>query len=354
MAEDRAQRSEEPTPRRQHKAREEGQVASSRDFTAALQFLAAVAMMAIFGADVSTSLLTAMRGMLRAAFAQDLGAAELQSLAGAVLYDGLSIFWRFAGALLVIGLVSHLAQTGFAWTPKRLTPDLKRLDPLQKLADLPGENLTQTGKALLLLPLLGLVFYFVIASQADGFLELSALSARAGSLRVARTLIDLLLKAGFCLLLIGALDLYRQRRKVHKKLMMTKQEVRQEQKDIEGDPQIKARLRRLQRERSRRRMMSEVPTATVVVTNPTHYAVALRYEPRLMPAPRVVAKGLDLVALRIRSIAEEHEIPLVENPPLAQTLYRSAEVGDEIPEDLYNAVAEILAYIFKLSGRDAF
>ncbi len=354
MAEDNAQRTEEPTPRRKQKAREEGQVAASRDFTSSLQFLAAVGMVGIYGAEVCAAVLTSMRGLFHAAFRESLGAGELRALAGAALYDGMSIFWYFAAALLVIGLVSHMAQTGFAWTPKRLAPDFKRLNPAQKLKDMPGENLAQTGKALLLLPLLGLVFYFVLAGETASFLELPALSAPAGSVRVGLTLLDLLLEAGVCLLALGLLDLYRQRRKIHKKLMMTKQEVRQEQKDAEGDPHIKARMRRLQREMMRRRMMSDVPTATVVVTNPTHYAVALRYEPERMVAPRVVAKGLDLIALRIRSVAEEHEIPIVENPPLAQTLYRSAEVGDEIPEDLYAAVAEILAYIFKLSGRDRF
>ena len=351
MAEDRAQRTEEPTPRRKQKAREEGQVASSRDFTSALQFLAAVGMLSIFGAEACRSVLISMRGLFRSAFREHVGAGELQSLAGAALHDGLSIFWTFAAVLLTIGLLSHMAQTGFAWTPKRLAPDMQRLNPAQRIKDLPGENLAQTAKALLLLPLLALVFYLVIAGQAETFLELPALSDRAGSVRVAVTLLDLLVRAGFCLLLLGLLDLYRQRRKMHKKLMMSKQEVRQEQKDIEGDPHVKARLRRMQREMMRRRMMADVPKATVVVTNPTHYAVALRYEPERMPAPRVVAKGLDLIALRIRALAEEHEIPIVENPPLAQTLYRSAEVGDEIPEDLYHAVAEILAYIFKLSGR---
>lgn len=354
MAEDRAQRTEEPTPRRKRKAREEGQVASSRDFTSALQFLSAMGLVALFAQQVSVAVLASMRGLFREAFREHLGLGELQALAGAALYDGMAIFWLFAGVLLLVGLVSHMTQTRFAWSPKRLAPDFKRLNPITKLKYLPGDNLAQTGKALLLLPLLTLIFYFVVAGQADAFLELPALSAEAGAVRVGRTLLDLLLMAACCLLILGVFDLWRQRRKVHKKLMMTKQEVRQEQKDVEGDPHIKARLRRLRRDMMRRRMMSEVPSATVVVTNPNHYAVAMRYEPAEMPAPRVVAKGLDLIALRIRAIAEEHEIPIVENPPLAQTLYRSAEIGDDIPEDLYHAVAEILAYIFKLSGRDNF
>ena len=162
------------------------------------------------------------------------------------------------------------------------------------------------------------------------------------------------MKAAICLVGLGLFDLYRQRRRLSVKLKMTKEEVRREHKDLEGDPHIKARIRRLRREMMRRRMMSEVPKATVVITNPTHYAVALRYEPHGSAAPVVVAKGLDLVALRIRAIAEEHGIAIVENPPVARTLYRSAEIGTEIPEDLYRTVAEILAYIYSLRGQRPF
>jgi type III secretion system FlhB-like substrate exporter len=173
----------------------------------------------------------------------------------------------------------------------------------------------------------------------------------AGAAMVVQALLDLLLQAAAVLLLLGAFDFYRQRRKMDKRLKMTKHEVRQEQRDLEGNPQIKARVRRLQRDMRRRRMIRAVPEATVVVTNPSHYAVALKYDSETMPAPLVLAKGLDFLALRIRAIAEENRIPIVENPPLAQALHRSCEVGSEIPPELYRAVAEILAYIYRLTRR---
>jgi len=158
----------------------------------------------------------------------------------------------------------------------------------------------------------------------------------------------LLWKAAFVFFLIGAVDLFRERRKFINEIRMSKQEIREEMKDVEGNPQMKARIRRLQRDRARRQMMKEVPTATAVIVNPTHYAVAIRYQLESMAAPVVVAKGKNYLALRIRQKAVEHQVPVIENPPLAQALYKSVDVGQEIPAHLYRAVAEILAYIFKL------
>ena len=351
MAEDQAQRTEQPTPRRRLKAREEGQVASSRDFTAALQFAAAVGMLAMAGVSIVAGLARVMTGTFRLAFRDTVGLGELAQFSGALVDGPIDFLFPLGLLLLGIGLLSHVTQTGFALAPKRLQPDLKRLSPTQKLKELPSENLAQTAKALILLPLAGVVFWYVLQADMDRFLTLPLMPARAGAAVLSAAVLDLLVKAAVLLVIVGAFDFYRQRRKLNKKLMMTKHEVRQEHKDIEGNPQVKARLRRLQREMMRRRMMSEVPKASVVVTNPTHYAVALRYEPEKDPAPLVVAKGVDSLALRIRETADRHAVPIVENPPLAQALYRGAELGDEIPAELYKAVAEVLAFIYRVSGR---
>ncbi|MEZ5363002.1 MAG: EscU/YscU/HrcU family type III secretion system export apparatus switch protein [Bryobacterales bacterium] len=350
MAEDQAQRTEQPTPRRKNKAREEGQVASSRELTASLQFGAVVGLLAMSGAMIVEGLMRAMRGTFQLAFREHVGPAELGGLARTLVEGPLSFLAPLGLLLLAIGLLSHVTQTGFALSAKKLQPDLKRLSPMQKLQELPGENLAQTAKALVLLPVAAVIFWVVLSGELERFLLLPLTSARAGAAVVANATLELLLKAAVVLAAAGGLDFYRQRRKLGKKLMMTKHEVRQEHKDIEGNPQIKARLRRLQREMMRRRMMSEVPKASVVVANPTHYAVALRYEPQKHAAPNVVAKGADHLALRIRAVADEHGVPIVENPPLAQALYRGAEIGDEIPADLYRAVAELLALIYRLRG----
>lgn len=354
MAEDRAQRTEDATPRRLQKARADGQVASSRELTMALQFAAAVGLLNLYSDRVVRGVIETSRGLFQQSFRRELSVGELQSLAAAALRDGMFFVFPLGLTLVVIGLVMHLGQTGFALSAKKLTPDVNRLNPLAKLRDLPGENLTQTFKAAVLLPLFGVVLWQIVNSRLDVFLSLAAMTAAAGTVAVSHAVMDLLLKAAVCLVLLGLFDLYRQRSRLSSKLKMTKEEVRREHKDLEGDPHVKARIRRLRRAMMRRRMMSDVPKATVVITNPTHYAVALRYEPNGLAAPVVVAKGLDLVALRIRSIAEEHGIAIVENPPLARTLYRAAEVGTEIPEDLYRTVAEILAYIYSLRGQRPF
>jgi flagellar biosynthetic protein FlhB len=354
VAEDRAQRTEEATPRRLQKAREEGQVASSRELTMALQFAAAVGLLSLYSERVVGGIIETTRGLFQQSFRRDLSVGELQGLMAAVLRDGMSFVFPLGLTLVAVGLLMHLGQTGFALSTKKLTPDVNRLNPLAKLRDLPGENLLQAFKAAVLLPLFGVVLWQIVSSRLDGFLSLAAMTAAAGTVAVAQAVMDLLMKAAACLAALGLFDLYRQRRRLSVKLRMTKAEVRREQKDLEGDPHIKARMRRLRREMRRRRMMSDVPKATVVITNPTHHAVALRYEPHGPAAPVVVAKGLDLVALRIRAIDEEHGIAIVENPPLARLLYRSAEVGKEIPEDLYRTVAEILAYIYSLRGQRPF
>ena len=351
MPSDQAQRTEQPSPRRKQKAREEGQIASSRELTAALQFGAAVLMLSLYGGDVMQGLQASLRGLFAESYRDSMSVERLRGLAGSLLLEPLAFLGVFAAVLTALGAVVHMAQTGFALAPKRLQPDLKRLSPFSRLREMPGENLSQTLKALLLLPFVGWVFWYVIGSELPGFLRLSRQSVASGSAHVGEALTGLLLKAAALLLVLGMLDFYRQRRKVLKRIMMTKHEIKQEQKDLEGNPQIKARLRRLQRDFMRRRMMSQVPKATVVVTNPTHYAVALRYEPESMAAPMVLAKGLDFLAKRIRSVAEQHGIPIVENPPLAQALYKTAEVGSEIPANLYRTVAEILAHIYRLTRK---
>ena len=351
MPADQAQRSEQPTPRRRQKAREEGQVPSSREFTAAVQFAAAVLLLAVFAGRASAGLELSMRGIIHEAFRESLDAQRFYLLVATLLEGPLSFVWALGAVLIALSLLSHLAQTGFALAPKRLVPDLGRLSPMARLREVPRENLSQTFRALLLLPLAGWIFWYVVDARLDQFLRLPRQAVEAGAATVGAALLELLSQAAVVLLALGLFDLYRQRRKTHKRLLMTKQEVRQEQKDLEGNPQIKARLRRLQREMRRRQMIRSMPEASVVITNPTHYAVALKYDAETMPAPMVLAKGLDHLARRIREIAEEHHIPIVENPPLAQALYKSCQVGAEIPPHLYRAVAELLAYIYRLSRR---
>jgi flagellar biosynthetic protein FlhB len=205
-------------------------------------------------------------------------------------------------------------------------------------------------QALVLLPVFGMAVYGVVKENLNAITAIPLEGVEQGARQMTESVKVLIWRAAAVFVVLGAFDFWRQRRRYTSDLKMSKQEIRDEMKELEGNPQIKARIRRLQREWLRRRMMQKVPTATAVVVNPTHYAVAIRYVLESMAAPVVVAKGQNYLALRIRQKAVEHQIPVIENPPLAQALYKTAEVGQEIPEHLYRAVAEILAYIYRLTG----
>ncbi|HYM10977.1 MAG TPA: EscU/YscU/HrcU family type III secretion system export apparatus switch protein [Bryobacterales bacterium] len=349
---DLSQRTEQPTPRRLQEARREGQIPLSRDLTQAVQFAIAVAALGWAAGPLMDGLKQSQSGLLREAFRDGLEAGRVVGMITGLVRGPLAVVGWLGLLLVGASLVMHFLQTGFAITPKRLQFDFSRLSPLGRLRDLPAENVRETGKALLLFPLFGWACWAVVRQNLDVFLQLPRQPLGAATVLVGSSLENLLGKAALALVALGAWDYFRQRQSLLRKLRMTKQEVRQEQKDLEGNPLIKARFRRLQRELVRRRMMSRVPKSTVVITNPTHYAVALEYHLETMRAPVVTAKGQNYMAQRIRRVAESSGIPIVENPPLAQALYKSCEVGSEIPVALYRAVAEILAYIFRLTKRN--
>jgi flagellar biosynthetic protein FlhB len=204
-----------------------------------------------------------------------------------------------------------------------------------------------------LLLVFGLSIYSAVTTNASRLLAIPLSNLSIGLNTVRSLCMDMLWKATAFFVLVGMIDLFRQKRRFAKQMRMSKQDVRDEMKETEGNPQIKMRIRRLQKDVRRRRMMEDVKTASAVIVNPTHYAVAIRYHHESMPAPVVVAKGKNYLALRIRARALDHQIPLIENPPLAQALYKSVDVGQQIPSHLYRAVAEILAYVYKLMGTKA-
>jgi flagellar biosynthetic protein FlhB len=256
-----------------------------------------------------------------------------------------------ASALVAVGLVTHLLVTRLGFSFNKLAPDFARLNPARNLKNLKSQNFTQFCQALVLLPVFTMVVYAVAKENLPGFLQLPFQAVGSGLNRVSSSIADVLWKAAYLFMIWGSVDLFRQQRRFSQDMRMSKQEVRDESKESDGNPQVKSRIRRLQKEALRRRMMSQVPTATAVIVNPTHFAVAIRYQVESMSTPVVVAKGKNYLALRIRQIAVENIVPIVENPPLAQALYKSVEVGQEIPASFYRAIAEILAYIYKLRGK---
>lgn len=347
---DRGQQTEKPTPRRIEKARREGRFATSRELVAAAQFLAFVTLLTAAGGEWISQLLGATRSALMLAFRVDLQGTGIVILARQTLYASLLPLALGGAVLLGITLAAQLGATRMGLSTKRLTPDLKRLNPAARIRELPRQNLTALRQALLLLPFFAVAVYGVVKNSLDALLVLPLAGVAQGARQVANSIQDLLWKAAAVFLALGAFDYWRHRRQYQRDLSMSKQEIREEVKETEGNPQVRARVRRLQRELLRRQMMREVPKATAVVVNPSHYAVALRYQMETMVAPKVVAKGKNYLAQRIRQLAVHHQVPVIENPPLAQALYRSAEVGQEIPAHLYHAVAEVLAYIYRLMG----
>jgi len=282
------------------------------------------------------------------AFAPDLRPENLIALAWSVCRRHV-LPLVLAGMAVAVSTVSfRLVTTRFGISFKKLAPDAGRFNPFQRLKDLPKNNLPTLAQALILLPIFLGAVWLIARDRLEAFLAMPLQSVASGVHLLSSSLMELFWKASGVFVVFGAVDLFRQMRRHKQELRMSKQEIREEMKDVEGNPQMKAKIRRLQRERVRRQMMKDVATATAVITNPTHYAVAIRYELESMAAPLVVAKGKNYLAMRIRQRAMAHEIPIIENPPIAQALYKSVDVGQEIPPHLYRAVAEILAYIFKL------
>jgi flagellar biosynthetic protein FlhB len=345
---DKSQRTEKPTPRRLEKARQEGQFPVSRDFVNGVQFLVFLLLLSVYGREWLSNLTTASRAVMSSGFHLELTPRSLRELLYLMASRAVLPLIFGGAALVAAGLAAHLTVTRLGFSFRKLAPDFKCLNPAKNLANLRRQNLTQFVQALILLPIFTLAVYYVARDNYPAFLQLPFQTIESGLERVSASVSDLLWKAGYVFMIWGAVDLARQKRRFQKEMRMTKQEIREEAKQTDGNPQVKQKIRRIQRDAARRRMMSEVPSATAVIVNPTHYAVAIRYRMDSMATPVVVAKGKNYLALRIRAKAIEHGVPIVENAPLAQGLYKSVEVGQEIPAGFYRAVAEILAYIYKL------
>jgi flagellar biosynthetic protein FlhB len=351
MSEALGEKTEKPTPKRVKDARERGQVAASRDLTMAMGTLAATAALVLGGGLLLHRLTNAIRETLTTFDARahaDITAATLAPLVtmcGTLL--ALSV-GPIALAAATSGALTGLGASGFNFSAKALRFDWKRLSPshgLQRLA--PKRAGIDTVKALITCAVLGTFAWRAGRDLAADSVALSWAQPEVAAGRAWAVASALFWRAGLALLAIGALDYGIQRWRLLSSLKMTRQEVRDEFRTSEANPEIKARVRRIQMDLVRRRMLQAVPRATVVVTNPTHFAVALEYR-RDRGAPIVVAKGRDLIAARIREVARDHSVPIVENPPLARAIYKDCEVGETIPGALFGAVAEVLAYLIRI------
>lgn len=346
------EKTEPATARKREKAREEGQISKSQEVTTTLLLMAGVVAFYLFIDDYWLGLMDATQYYLF--FCAEIPVTE-SSIHTLMLEAALRTLFIVAPYFLIffaVGVVANLAQVGFVFTTKPLMPKPEKLNPisgLKRLFSARGamELVKSVGKIFLIAP----IMIYLVYKDIPGMMNLSGMSVRDAMIWIGMDALELALWALLILVILALIDYVYQRWQHERDLRMTKEEVKQEMKDVQGDPQIKGRIRSIQREMARRRMMEEVPKADVVVTNPTEYAVAIRYAPEENPAPQVVAKGKHLNAQRIREIAYEYDIPIVENRPLAQSLYKLVEVGGLIPPDLYQAVAEVLAYVYRLQNR---
>lgn len=347
--EDQGEKTEAPTQHRRQEARNRGQVARSTDLTSVLIFLGAMAALMAMGGRIFLQLGAAMRTLL----SFDNGPSWLAGDAITVVWDCLAnIGWMLLpvlAAVFVAAVAGNLVQVGFLLTPEPLKPSLNKLDPIKGLGRMFSKRslvrlLMSLGKVIMI----AAIAYMTIHSRLGEIINAVGLSHMKLAALGGELVLSLGLRVGLLLLVLAILDYGFQRWQHEQDLKMSRQEVKEDLKRMEGDPQIRARRQRVARTLAMQRMSQEVPKATVVVTNPTHYAIALKYEEG-MSAPKVVAKGADFIALRIRQIAAASGVPIVERKPLARALYRSCKVGDEIPVNLYKAVAEVLAYVYELA-----
>lgn len=350
------ERTEEATPKRLSEARDRGQVAKSMELTSAALLLFGGWFLYTYGAHLGNQLSKLFGYVFRHAVEIPLTDATVSVFANQLIGYLVLLLVPLLGVVTALGLASEIGQVGLRWASKKFTEGLKNaplFHPMRGLRRhfLSKDTAMQLGKNVGKVLIIGVVVWDVLRRRAEEVLTLMALPIDTLAVSIARLGFELVLKVSLVYAVIAIVDFLYQRRRFRQDMKMTKQEVKDELKQQEGDTQVKQRIRQIARQRLRKIMLQRVKTADVVVTNPTHYAVALLYQRGKMNAPRVVAKGVDYLAQQIRAIATEHHVPIVEDPPLARALYTSCEVDDEIPEVLFRAVARVLAYVYRLRKR---
>ncbi len=348
MAELKESRTEKATPRKLQKAREKGQIARSKEVPAAAVVLGAFLYLFFGGQHLFDNLQSCTRDLLRLPMPEEVTISFVTSMARDIALRFAMIVGPLFLVAMTLGVGANVAQGGITISWHQLRFNFGKLNPKNGLSRLFSKyGLAELAKSLALIAAILFITYQVIEDHLALFPRLANMDSRQLVYWTAGLCYKIGLRIGIFLLVVAVADYALQRHRFLEQLKMTKQEVKDEVKELEGDPLTRSRIRRIQRELARKRMMADVPAADVVITNPTHYAVALSYKMEAMEAPKVVAKGVGFLAIKIKELAQEHDVPRVENRELARALYKGCEVGQFIPVNLYRAVAEILAYIYK-------
>ncbi|WP_439816917.1 flagellar biosynthesis protein FlhB [Zavarzinia sp. CC-PAN008] len=347
--EDDSDKTEEASPRKLEQARERGEVPSSQEVNHWFMLLGATAMVALFGGTIAGSLSREFAAFLDGVGTQAVDGGTLMGemrTIGLVMMAALGLPFL---CLIVAAIGGHMVQKPMMFTADRIAPKFSKISPMAGLKrQFSSKALVEFAKGLLKITLVGIAVLALLWPERDRIAGLVTVPVDQALLLGRDLVLEALLVALIMMGVIAGADYFWQRFSFMREQRMSKQEVKDERKQSDGDPMVKGRLRQIRLERSRRRMMAAVPTADVVITNPTHYAVALKYDGQTMAAPKVVAKGVDAVAARIRALAEENNVPLVENPPLARALHASVELDREVPTEHYRAVAEVIGYVMRL------
>jgi flagellar biosynthetic protein FlhB len=347
-------RTEEPSEHKLRKAREEGKVARSGEVTSSLLLLVGIATLGLLGTHILRVMIEMITFFLS-------NSASPNAFSGGLAPAFMSFFIKLTlpvlAVLFLVAILGNVIQVGFLFTVKPITPDLGRIVPhfgrwLRRSVGSP-EALFNLAKSIVKVAVIAVIAYLNIRGEVPRLTRLALAPFFSGVTVIAQIAFRLVLEVAIALLAFSAVDYWFQRRQHLESLKMSKQEVKEERKMYEGDPLTRSRLRERMREIMRRNMLKAVPKADVVITNPTHFAVALEYNRAVMPAPIVVAKGADVMAAKIREVASDNGVAIIENKPLAQALYREVEIGDAIPEKFYEAMSTILAEVYRLSGRSA-
>ena len=348
---DKSQKTEEPTPKRLEESLRKGQVAQSREINHWFMILTGALLVLMVFPYTMSALKQTFRKFIEMPHAMPVDFAHLRETLGGLMTDvGLALLVPLI-LLVAAAATSNLVQHGLIFAPERLQPKLERISLISGFKRMFSmKSVAEFVKGILKIAVVASVAMMLMIPEFDG-IERVITYATSDTLSLVHGLIvRLLIGVVSVVTVIAAIDFAYQRFEHMKNMRMSRQEIKDEMKQTEGDPIVRQRLRQIRQERARQRMMAEVPDASVVVTNPTHYAVALKYELNVMHAPVLVAKGMDSMALRIREVAEENRVPIIENPPVARALYAGVELDEEVPEEHYKAVAEIITYVLKLKG----
>lgn len=346
------EKTEKATPKKRQESRKKGQVAKSTDINTAIILLLVFILLWLIGGYTGGQIITFIKYMFQEYLLFNLSSESVESLFLEITEQAVIIVAPIMLISMLAGIASNYMQVGFLYAPEAISMKLSKLDPIQGFKRIYSVRaIVELLKSILKIFLVGLVAFTILWLSLDQILYLSLIPVSDSLVFVGNSTVKIGIAVSILLIILAVPDYMYQRYDHEKNIKMSKQDVKDEYKKTEGDPLIKSKIKEKQRQMAMQRMMQEVPKADVVITNPTHYAIALKYDGDKMDAPVVIAKGVDFIAQKIKSIAKHHEIITVENRPLARALYDQADIGDEVPEDLFKAVAEVLAYVYRIKNK---